>query len=844
MPSVIGRLECDGKTLSLIMNKILLIDSNSILHRAYHALPNLSTKSGQYTGAIFGFLNIFLRLVEQEQPTHIAAVFDAKAKTFRHEMFAEYKGTRKPMDPELAMQFEPIKKILDLMKVKVIEKPGFEADDIIGTLACRFAEPTFIVTGDRDSFQLVSPTTKVIWTKVGVTNVEIVDETYLKGMGFISTDQFIDFKALMGDSSDNIPGISGVGEKTALSLLKQYGSLDGVFEHADEISGKIGEKIRAGKDSAYLSKKLATIVKDVPVDISLEDIKLNKNYSPQLIEYLSELELNSIVKKLDIEPTVAQLGSEEISSEEFEKLLSQKFDKIALILDDELKLSFDGRKEYVLKLKEDLFSDGLSFDEALEKLKKINGKVLIADAKSAIVEHDLNFDDFYDVLIAEHLASGSETVKSVVKVLEAHGLPYNAASYFLLYEAQQKILNEQDMQGTLDVELKLSKVLAKMQSRGIAVNSDTLDSLEKEYTVELAKISDEIKEYAGESVNISSPKQIATLLFETLNLKHGKKNHSGGYSVDEEVLSQIDHPVATLILDYRRVAKLLSTYVTGLKAMIKDGRVHTEFNQTITTTGRLSSTNPNLQNIPVKGKDAKKIKSAFVASDGAVLLSCDYSQIELRLLAHFSGDEKLIDAFRRGDDIHTQTASKVFGVPAEAVTPELRKSAKAVNFGIVYGISDFGLAQNLSIPRYMAKSYIDSYFDNYKTVKEYLDKNVSFAKQNGYVSTLLKRRRYLADINAKNFNLAQQSARMAMNTPLQGSAADIVKLAMINIEEKLSGYKSKMLLQIHDELLFEVSLDELEKVTKIVKEEMENVVKLSVPLVVDAAYGNNWGEIE
>ena len=844
MPSVIGRLECDGKTLSLIMNKILLIDSNSILHRAYHALPNLAAKSGQYTGAIFGFLNIFLRLVEQEQPTHIAAVFDAKAKTFRHEMFAEYKGTRKPMDPELAMQFEPIKKILDLMKVKVIEKPGFEADDIIGTLACRFDEPTFIVTGDRDSFQLVSLTTKVIWTKVGVTNVEIVDETYLKGMGFISTDQFIDFKALMGDSSDNIPGISGVGEKTALSLLKQYGSLDGVFEHADEISGKIGEKIRAGKDSAYLSKKLATIVKDVPVDISLEDIKLNKNYSPQLIEYLSELELNSIVKKLDIEPTVAQLGSEEISSEEFEKLLSQKFDKIALILDDELKLSFDGQKEYVLKLKEDLFSDGVSFDEALEKLKKIKGKVLIADAKSAIVEHDLNFDDFYDVLIAEHLASGSETVKSVVKVLEAHGLPYNAASYFRLYEAQQKILNEQDMQGTLDVELKLSKVLAKMQSRGIAVNSDTLDSLEKEYTVELAKISDEIKEYAGESVNISSPKQIATLLFETLNLKHGKKNHSGGYSVDEEVLSQIDHPVATLILDYRRVAKLLSTYVTGLKAMIKDGRVHTEFNQTITTTGRLSSTNPNLQNIPVKGKDAKKIKSAFVASDGAVLLSCDYSQIELRLLAHFSGDEKLIDAFRRGDDIHTQTASKVFGVPAEAVTPELRKSAKAVNFGIVYGISDFGLAQNLSIPRYMAKSYIDSYFDNYKTVKEYLDKNVSFAKQNGYVSTLLKRRRYLADINAKNFNLAQQSARMAMNTPLQGSAADIVKLAMINIEEKLSGYKSKMLLQIHDELLFEVSLDELEKVTKIVKEEMENVVKLSVPLVVDAAYGNNWGEIE
>ena len=503
MPSVIGRLECDGKTLSLIMNKILLIDSNSILHRAYHALPNLAAKSGQYTGAIFGFLNIFLRLVEQEQPTHIAAVFDAKAKTFRHEMFAEYKGTRKPMDPELAMQFEPIKKILDLMKVKVIEKPGFEADDIIGTLACRFDEPTFIVTGDRDSFQLVSPTTKVIWTKVGVTNVEIVDETYLKGMGFISTDQFIDFKALMGDSSDNIPGISGVGEKTALSLLKQYGSLDGVFEHADEISGKIGEKIRAGKDSAYLSKKLATIVKDVPVDISLEDIKLNKNYSPQLIEYLSELELNSIVKKLDIEPTVAQLGSEEISSEKFEKLLSQKFDKIALILDDELKLSFDGQKEYVLKLKEDLFSDGLSFDEALEKLKKIEGKVLIADAKSAIVEHDLSFDDVYDVLIAEHLASGSETVKSVVKVLEAHGLPYNAASYFLLYEAQQKILNGQDMQGTLDVELKLSKVLAKMQSRGIAVNSDTLDSLEKEYTVELAKISDEIKEYAGESVNIS-----------------------------------------------------------------------------------------------------------------------------------------------------------------------------------------------------------------------------------------------------------------------------------------------------------------------------------------------------
>lgn len=826
------------------MNKILLIDSNSILHRAYHALPNLASKSGQYTGAIFGFLNIFLRLVEQETPTHVAAVFDAKAKTFRHEMFAEYKGTRKPMDFELAMQFEPLKKILALMNVKVIEKPGFEADDIIGTLARRFDEPTFIVTGDRDSFQLVSPTTKVMWTKVGVTSVEIVDETYLKGMGFISTDQFIDFKALMGDPSDNIPGISGVGEKTALSLLQQYVSLDGVYEHADEIKGKIGEKIRAGKESAYLSKKLATIDTDVPIDISLNDIKLNKNYSSQLKEYLSELELNSIVKKLDFEPTMAELASEEISSEEFEKLLSQKFDKTALILGDELKLSFDGQKEYVLKLKDDLFSNGLSFDEALSKLKGINGKVLIADAKSAIVEHGLYFEDFYDVLIGEHLASGSESVKSIVKVLENHGLPYNAASYFRLYESQQKILNEQDMQGTLDVELKLLKVLAEMQTRGIAVNSDTLDSLEKEYTVELAKISDEIKEYAGESVNISSPKQIATLLFDTLKLKHGRKNHSGGYSVDEEVLSQIDHPVASLILDYRRVAKLLSTYVTGLKAMVKDGRVHTEFNQTITMTGRLSSTNPNLQNIPVKGRDAKKIKSAFVAGDGAVLLSCDYSQIELRLLAHFSGDEKLIEAFRRGDDIHTQTASKVFGVPPEAVSPELRKSAKAVNFGIVYGISDFGLSQNLSIPRYMAKSYIDAYFDNYKTVKEYLDGNVKFAKENGYVSTLLKRRRYLTDINAKNFNLAQQSARMAMNTPLQGSAADIVKLAMINIEEKLKGFKSKMILQIHDELIFEVPLGELDEVMKIVKSEMENVVKLSVPLVVDSAYGSNWGEIE
>ena len=826
------------------MKKLVLIDGNSLLNRAFYAMSVFSTRDGLPTNGIFGFVKLIFKIIEDEKPEYMAVAFDVHAPTFRHKLYDQYKGTRKPMPEELVVQVPVLKDLLRAMKIRTVEKEGYEADDLIGTLSCAFDVYSLIYTGDRDSYQLIGDHVTVCFTKRGVSDlVRLTKDNFLEHEG-IEPWQVVELKALMGDSSDNIPGISGVGEKTALSLLKQYGSLDGVFEHADEISGKIGEKIRAGKDSAYLSKKLATIVKDVPVDISLEDIKLNKNYSPQLIEYLSELELNSIVKKLDIEPTVAQLGSEEISSEEFEKLLSQKFDKIALILDDELKLSFDGQKEYVLKLKEDLFSDGLSFDEALEKLKKIKGKVLIADAKSAIVEHDLNFDDFYDVLIAEHLASGSETVKSVVKVLEAHGLPYNAASYFLLYEAQQKILNEQDMQGTLDVELKLSKVLAKMQSRGIAVNSDTLDSLEKEYTVELAKISDEIKEYAGESVNISSPKQIATLLFETLNLKHGKKNHSGGYSVDEEVLSQIDHPVATLILDYRRVAKLLSTYVTGLKAMIKDGRVHTEFNQTITTTGRLSSTNPNLQNIPVKGKDAKKIKSAFVASDGAVLLSCDYSQIELRLLAHFSGDEKLIDAFRRGDDIHTQTASKVFGVPAEAVTPELRKSAKAVNFGIVYGISDFGLAQNLSIPRYMAKSYIDSYFDNYKTVKEYLDKNVSFAKQNGYVSTLLKRRRYLADINAKNFNLAQQSARMAMNTPLQGSAADIVKLAMINIEEKLSGYKSKMLLQIHDELLFEVSLDELEKVTKIVKEEMENVVKLSVPLVVDAAYGNNWGEIE
>ena len=618
------------------MNKIILIDSNSIMHRAYHALPTLNNGKGQYTGAIYGFLNILFKLIEQEKPTHIAAVFDAPTKTFRHDMYAEYKGTRKPTDPELKMQFEPIKKILKMLNVYTIELAGYEADDLVGTLARKFDEPTVIVTGDRDSFQLVDDSTTIMWTKVGVSNVEKVDLDYLRTLGFDSTEQFIDYKALRGDASDNIPGIKGVGEKTAMDLLAKYKSLDGVFENANEIGGKIGEKIREGKDSAYLSKKLATIDTNAPIDTTLDDMKIDGDYSPQLAEYLSELQMTSILKKLDFAPQKKEVKIENVDFAKFRSIV-ENANEIAFFVGDEISIATDCDSEYRLEIKQDLFSDGADVSEALNVIFDCSKKVIMFDAKKYYLEGFVA-KEFFDVMISSHLYYGSEPIKNCEQIFNKENLNAGAAALFEIYKKQRKQLVANDEEKLLAVEFELAIVLANMQKRGVGIDVTVLDKLEVEYSKKLSDIDREISDLSGGGVNVASPKQIATLLFETLNLPHGKKNKSGSYSVDEETLVELKdaHPIVGLILQYRKIAKLLSTYATGLKAAIRNGRVHTDFNQTITTTGRLSSTNPNLQNIPVRGEDSKKIKSAFVAGKGKVLLSADYSQIELRLLAHLS----------------------------------------------------------------------------------------------------------------------------------------------------------------------------------------------------------------
>lgn len=823
---------------------MILLDSNSLMHRAYHALPGLSNGKGQFTGAIYGFLNILFKLLEQEKPTHVAAVFDVSKKTFRNDIYPEYKATRKPTDPELAMQFEPIKKILKMLNVATVELQGYEADDIVGTLSKKFDVPTVIVTGDRDSFQLVSDSTTIMWTKVGISSVERVDLKYLNDLGFESTEQFIDYKALRGDTSDNIPGIKGVGEKTALDLLKKFNSLDGVFENADGIGGKIGEKIRDGKADAYMSKKLATIDTDVPVDVSLDDLKINDNYSPELAEYLTELQMTTILKKLNFETAKKEVKIVDVDFEEFKKIISDA-KEFSFYEGDFLSVSIDGETEYRIEIKKELFSDGTDLVEALNAVFSTNARIILFDAKKYFVD-GFQFDDYFDVMISSHIVYGSEPIKNVQQVFERENLSAGSAALFEIYARHLKIATENKENEVLEAEFRLAKVLSDMQKRGIGVDTDVLNFLEADYSKTLSLISKKIEEITGSGVNVASPKQTATLLFEQLNLPHGKKNKSGSYSVDEETLSELVgyHPVVALILQYRRIAKLLSTYVTGMKTAVKNGRVHTEFNQTVTTTGRLSSTNPNLQNIPVRGEDSKKIKSAFVAKPGFVLLSCDYSQIELRLLAHFSGEEKLISAYENGADIHSETASQIFGVPIDKVTSEQRKAAKAVNFGIVYGISDFGLARDVGISVKRAKDYIENYYNTYPKVKEYLSESVDFARKNGFAVTYLGRRRNISGINSPKYLERSQNERFAMNTPLQGSAADIVKLAMIKIEKALEDKKSKMLIQIHDELIFEVAKDEFEEVLKIVKDVMENVVKLKVPLIVDAEWGDSWGKFD
>lgn len=839
----------------MAQNKILLLDSNSLMHRAYHALPNLKSSKGLYTGAIYGFLSILLRLIKEQKPTHIAAAFDLHGPTFRHEMFKDYKATRKPMDEELRQQVEPLKELITAMGIKIVSLQGYEGDDILGTLSKRFDDECIIVTGDRDSFQLVSPTTKVFWTKKGVSDIEVYDEERLLQDGF-TVSQFIDYKALRGDTSDNVPGIPGVGEKTAKQLLEKYGSLDEILAHAAEIPGKLGQNVQNGKDIAILSKELVTINCDVPVECTLDDLKFTPVYSQAVRTLLGQLEITSLAARMTFE------NGEDESVVELPKIEKKvvvlttgqdikaaiKGDRIAVLIGENVTFAVDDKTEYKIDCVQDLFSEGVDFDEAVNVVKECakDMELVCYDFKALSKAYGFDNAKFFDTMIASHLVRGSAPIKSVDQVLGADGLEVGAVELLVESDKLKEQLAKNELNHLFfDVEQPLCVVLRNMEQRGMCVSVAALKTLEEKYAERIATLSGEIYDLAGEHFNIASTKQLGEILFEKLMLPHGKKTKTG-YSVSEDVLGNLSgaHPIIAKILEYRHYAKLQSTYVTGLQPLVKAGRIHTEFNQCITTTGRLSSTNPNLQNIPTRSEEAKDIKSAFIPSEGNVLVSADYSQIELRLLAHMSGDEQLIKAFNEGDDIHAITAAQILGKSVSEVTPAERRDAKAVNFGIIYGISGYGLAENLSIPQYKAKEFIANYFTMHPKVREFMDGCVKSARERGYSLTMLGRRRNLSDLNASNYMVRSSAERMAMNTPLQGSAADIIKLAMLGVEKRLASMKSKMILQIHDELIIDAAADEAEEVKKILSYEMEHAVKLSVPLIAEATSAKNWGELK
>lgn len=832
-------------------NKILLLDSNSIMHRAYHALPGLKSTKGQYTGAIYGFLSILLKIIKEQSPTHIAAAFDLHGPTFRHNMYDKYKATRKPMDEELRQQVEPLKELIAEMGIKIVSKQGYEGDDILGTLSKRFKDECIIVTGDRDSFQLVDGHTKVFWTKKGVSDIEIYDEDRLLQDGF-TVKQFIDYKALRGDTSDNVPGIAGVGEKTAKQLLSEYGSLDNILDNAHNIKGKLGQTISSSKEIALLSRELVTINTNVPVECSLDDISFTPVFSKQVKARLSELEINSLAGRMVFEKsgkdetTVVKRVCVLKTAQEIQNAI--KGDRIAVLINENIHFAVNDCNEYVIECERDLFSEGINFEEALESIRNCSKhmEIVCYDYKRLSKDHLFENEKFFDIMIAAHLARGSAAIKNIEQVLGADGFALGAVEILIESEKLRKQLADLQLDKLFfEVEQPLCVVLKNMEERGVVVSQPLLKTLESKYAAIIENLSDDIYAFAGCKFNIASTKQLGEVLFEKLGLARGKKTKTG-YSVSEDVLSSLvnTHPIVSKILEYRHYTKLQSTYVVGLQPLINRGRIHTEFNQCITMTGRLSSTNPNLQNLPTRSEEAKDVKSAFIPSAGNVLVSADYSQIELRLLAHMSGDEQLIDAFNKNEDIHAITAAQILGISLDQVTSEQRRDAKAVNFGIIYGISGFGLAENLSIPQYKAKEFINNYFEMHPKVRAYMDKCVTDAKERGYALTLFGRRRNLSDLKASNFAVRSSAERMAMNTPLQGSAADIIKLAMINVEKRLENMKSKMILQIHDELIIDAAKDEEEEVKKILSYEMENVVKLSVPLIAEAKSAENWASLK
>lgn len=869
--------------------KLLLLDGNSLAYRAFFALPLLTNDSGIHTNAVYGFTTMLQRILEEEQPTKILVAFDAGKTTFRHETFTEYKGGRQKTPPELSEQFPYLRKLIDAYGIKQYELELYEADDIIGTLAKEAASQdidVIIVSGDRDLTQLATEQVTVYITKKGITEIEKNTPAYIEEKYGLTPSQIIDMKGLMGDASDNIPGVPGVGEKTAVKLLKEHGSVESLYKAMDTLkASKMKEKLVANEEQAIMSKKLATIFTDAPIAVALADLAYNGPNEEELINVWRELGFKSLLEKSDFsvqEEEQAPFDYEivqEVKQEHLKDVMAVHLEledehyhtcqQLGIALTDGAKpiyVPFDRvAKSDVLRLwledatKIKYMSDSKAAQAALRRagirLAGVEFDLLLA---SYINNPGLSGDDvatlakelgYRDVQANETVyGKGAKRAIPAIDTLAEHA----SRKAFAVWSVQPKLetLLKENEQFDLykNLELPLASILGEMESEGITVNRATLEKMGQELNDKLVVIEQEIYVEAGEAFNINSPKQLGVILFDKLGLPVIKKTKTG-YSTAADVLEKLksEHAIIEHILLYRQLGKLQSTYIEGLLKEIhnEDGKVHTRFQQALTATGRLSSTDPNLQNIPIRLEEGRKIRQAFVPSkEGWILFSADYSQIELRVLAHMSEDKNLVEAFREGMDVHTRTAMDVFHVSADEVDSNMRRAAKAVNFGIVYGISDYGLSQNLDITRKEAATFIEKYFASFPGVKQYMDDIVQDAKFNGYVTTILNRRRYLPDITSSNFNIRSFAERTAMNTPIQGSAADIIKKAMIDMDARLKkeNMQAKLLLQVHDELIFEAPKEEVALLEKIVPEVMEHAIELTVPLKVDFNHGATWYE--
>ena len=843
----------------MIESKILIIDGNSLLNRAYYAIPTLNTRKGQNVNAVFGFVNIMLKALSDINPTHIAVAFDAKGKNFRHSLYDGYKATRKGMPDDLAQQMPVLFELLDKMNIKRVSKQGVEADDVIGTVAKSFKMKAVILTGDRDLLQLVDDDIEVMLTKRGITDVERVTGQNIKELYHMTALQIIEYKALRGDTSDNIPGVSGVGEKTAMSLLEKYGDIETVYRNIEEIKGSVKTKLTEGKDMAFLSKELATIKTDVEIDCCAEQCVL-KPFGSEAAKEFDELEFVSLKKKLmffsNDEPEIQtnSVEQKEVNDEKDFSALLEKIDEeksFALFISDDVYLAFDKNSEYKVTVTKDL-PGGLSFDFVLSGLKKYlesEKEKTVYDSKDLrhlLDEYSIGLENvIYDVSIMQYLTE-TRTYKDFDQLKQAFGAEGNAAALITLADALNKKLDETDTQSLYkNIELPLSKVLFDMEKHGFKVDVDMLNEFGEKFKMEIDDLTRQAYQLAGEEFNILSPKQLGHILFEKLGLPVIKKTKTG-YSTDSDVLDKLapHHPIIGVIQNARKIYKLSGTYIEGFKPLISKGNlIHTKFNQTLTATGRLSSSEPNLQNLPVREEEGRELRKIFIPTND-LLISADYSQIELRLLAHFSEDENLVSAFNENKDIHAMVASEIFGVPAEMVNSNMRRMAKAVNFGIIYGISDFGLAQNLSISPAKAKDYIAKYYQSYPKISQYLEGSVKFAKEHGYVYTITGRRRYIPEISSSNFNTRSFGERVAKNMPLQGSAADIIKIAMNGVASELekNNMKSKLILQVHDELVIDAVESEKEKVYEILKSQMTDAFDLKVRLDINISGGKNLYE--